>query len=148
MAALDTYHNAVEDATKTSYNVSTDDNQAKWIIQYWQNIPQSGAFSSMSSYGDRFIGLDLFSDNIYADNAAKWRDTGDNCYYKGRPYIYCMLHNFGGRSGLHGRLETTMDGYFEALAKGNNCQGIGATPRVQRPTPFSTICSLSSRGWT
>ena len=132
MAALDTYHNAVDDAAKTSYNVSTEDNQAKWIIQYWQNIPQSGAFSAMSSYGDRFIGLDLFSDNIYADNAAKWRTN----YYNGRPYIYCMLHNFGGRSGLHGRLETTMDGYFQALAKGNNCQGIGATPEGTETNPI------------
>ena len=136
MAALDTYHNAVDDATKTSYNVGADDNQAKWIIQYWQNIPQSGAFSAMSSYGDRFIGLDLFSDNIYAGNAAKWRDTGNACYYQGRPYIYCMLHNFGGRSGLHGRLETTMDGYFQALAKGNNCQGIGATPEGIETNPI------------
>ena len=136
MAALDTYHNAVDDTTKTSYNVGTDDNQAKWIIQYWQNIPQSGAFSAMSSYGDRFIGLDLFSDNIYADNAAKWRDTGSNCYYQGRPYIYCMLHNFGGRSGLHGRLETTMDGYFQALANNNNCQGIGATPEGTETNPI------------
>ena len=136
MAALDTYHNAVDDTTKTSYNVGTDDNQAKWIIQYWQNIPQSGAFSAMSNYGDRFIGLDLFSDNIYADNAAKWRDTGSNCYYQGRPYIYCMLHNFGGRSGLHGRLETTMDGYFQALANNNNCQGIGATPEGTETNPI------------
>lgn len=136
MAALDTYHNAVEDATKTSYNVGTDDNQAKWIIQYWQNIPQSGAFSAMSSYGDRFIGLDLFSDNIYAGNAAKWRDTGNACYYQGRPYIYCMLHNFGGRSGLHGRLETTMNGYFQALANNNNCQGIGATPEGTETNPI------------
>ena len=136
MAALDTYHNAVEDTTKTSYNVSTEDNQAKWIIQYWQNIPQSGAFSAMESYGDRFIGLDLFSDNIYAGNAAKWRDTGNACYYQGRPYIYCMLHNFGGRSGLHGRLETTMDGYFQALANNNNCQGIGATPEGTETNPI------------
>ena len=136
MAALDTYHNAVDDATKTSYNVGADDNQAKWIIQYWQNIPQSGAFSAMSSYGDRFIGLDLFSDNIYAGNAAKWRDTGNNCYYQGRPYIYCMLHNFGGRSGLHGRLETTMNGYFQALANNNNCQGIGATPEGTETNPI------------
>lgn len=136
MKHLDAYHNAVEDATKTSYNVSTEDNQAKWIIQYWQNIPQSGAFSAMSSYGDRFIALDLFSDNIYAGNAAKWRDTGSNCYYQGRPYIYCMLHNFGGRSGLHGRLETTMDGYFQALDNNNNCQGIGATPEGTETNPI------------
>ena len=129
MKELDNYYNGVSQADKTKNNV---DEQPKWIIQYWQGVPQSGAFSAMSSYGDRFIGLDLFADNIYANNAAKWRTD----YYKGRPYIYCMLHNFGGRSGLHGRLETTMDGYFQALAKGNNCQGIGATPEGTETNPI------------
>ncbi len=133
MAELDVYHDAVTAEDKEEYNVTT---QPKWIIQYWQGVPQSGAFSAMESYGDRFIGLDLFSDNIYAGNAAKWRDTGSNCHYQGRPYIYCMLHNFGGRSGLHGRLETTMDGYFQALANNNNCQGIGATPEGTETNPI------------
>jgi alpha-N-acetylglucosaminidase len=123
MVELDNYFNGVSQEEKVANNV---DELPKWIIQYWQGVPQSGAFSAMSRYGDRFIGLDLFADNIYADNAAKWRTN----YYNGRPYVYCMLHNFGGRSGLHGRLETTMNGYFEALAKGNNMQGVGATPRV------------------
>ena len=128
MVELDKYYTGVSAEDKTKNNV---DEQPKWIIQYWQGVPQSGAFSAMSSYGDRFIGLDLFADNIYADNAAKWRTD----YYQGRPYVYCMLHNFGGRSGMHGRLETTMDGYFQALAKGNNCQGIGATPEGTETNP-------------
>ena len=109
MAELDNYYNGVSTDDKTKFFV---DEQPKWMIQYWQGVPQEGAFSAMNSYGDRFIALDLFADNIYADNAAKWRTN----YYNGRPYIYCMLHNFGGRSGLHGRLETTLDGYFQALA--------------------------------
>lgn len=129
MAELDNYYNGVSTDDKTKFFV---DEQPKWMIQYWQGVPQSGAFSAMSSYGDRFIGLDLFADNIYADNAAKWR-TG---YYNGRPHIYCMLHNFGGRSGLHGRLETTLNGYFDAMAKNNNCQGIGATPEGTETNPI------------
>ena len=129
MAELDNYYNGVSTDDKTKFFV---DEQPKWMIQYWQGVPQSGAFSAMSSYGDRFIGLDLFADNIYADNAAKWRTN----YYNGRPYIYCMLHNFGGRSGLHGRLKTTLDGYFQAMAKGNNCQGIGATPEGTETNPI------------
>ncbi len=129
MVELDKYYTGVSAEDKTKNNV---DEQPKWIIQYWQGVPQEGAFSAMSSYGDRFIGLDLFADNIYAGNAAKWRTN----YYQGRPYVYCMLHNFGGRSGMHGRLETTMDGYFQALAKGNNCQGIGATPEGIETNPI------------
>ena len=136
MKHLDIYHDAVNNETKSTYRVNC---KAKWIIQYWQGIPETGAFSSMAvnDYSERFIGLDLFADNIYAGNAAKWREADiNNCYYKGRPYIYCMLHNFGGRSGLHGRLETTMDGYFQALAKNNNCQGIGATPEGTETNPI------------
>ena len=126
MVELDNYYNGVSQEDKTKNNV---DEQPKWIIQYWQGVPQSGAFSAMSSYGDRFIGLDLFSD---APGKAKWNSD----YYQGRPYIFCMLHNFGGRSGMHGRLESTMNDYFRALAKGNNCKGIGATPEGTETNPI------------
>ena len=126
MKHLDNYYNAVAAETKSSFNAPTE---PKWIIQYWQGVPQSGAFSSMSKYGDRFIGLDLFSD---APGKAQWNTN----YFQGRPYIFCMLHNFGGRSGLHGRLETTMNDYFRALAKGNNMQGVGATPEGTETNPI------------
>ena len=126
MVELDKYYNGVSQEDKAKNNV---DEAPKWIIQYWQGVPQSGAFSAMSSYGDRFIGLDLFSD---APGKAKWNSD----YYQGRPYIFCMLHNFGGRSGMHGRLESTMNDYFRALAKGNNCKGIGATPEGTETNPI------------
>ena len=126
MAELDNYFDKVDADVKSKYNV---DEQPKWIIQYWQGVPQSGAFSAMSGYGDRFIGLDLFSD---APGKAKWNTN----YFQGRPYIFCMLHNFGGRSGMHGRLESTMNDYFAAIAKGNNCQGIGATPEGTETNPI------------
>ena len=131
MVELDKHFGNVEQSVKDSYKVTKS---PSWIIQYWQGVPQSGAFTAMkdAGYTNRFIGLDLFADNIYADNAAKWRTN----YYDTCPYIYCMLHNFGGRSGLHGRLETTMDGYFQALAKNNNCQGIGATPEGTETNPI------------
>ncbi|MBQ5616651.1 MAG: alpha-N-acetylglucosaminidase N-terminal domain-containing protein, partial [Bacteroidaceae bacterium] len=131
MKELDNHFGNVEQNIKDTYKVTKS---PSWIIQYWQNVPQSGAFTAMKNagYASRFIGLDLFADNIYADNAAKWRTN----YYDTCPYIYCMLHNFGGRSGLHGRLETTMNGYFQALAKNNNCQGIGATPEGTETNPI------------
>ncbi|MBR4128233.1 MAG: alpha-N-acetylglucosaminidase C-terminal domain-containing protein [Bacteroidaceae bacterium] len=131
MVELDKHFGNVEQSVKDTYKVTQS---PSWMIQYWQGVPQSGAFTEMkkADYASRFIGLDLFADNIYADNAAKWRTN----YYDTCPYIYCMLHNFGGRSGLHGRLETTMDGYFQALAMNNNCQGIGATPEGTETNPI------------
>ena len=126
MKHLDNYYKEVTADTKNDFNAPAE---PKWIIQYWQGVPQSGAFSSMKNYGDRFIGLDLFSD---APGNAKWNTD----YFQGRPYIFCMLHNFGGRSGLHGRLETTMNDYFGALAKGNNMKGVGATPEGTETNPI------------
>ena len=132
MAELDNYYVNVSKENLTKYSAPE---KPKWIIQKWQSLPPGGVFSTMSGYPEykeRFIGLDLFADNIYAGNAAFWQGQ----FYAGCPYVYCMLHNFGGRSGMHGRLETTMDGYFQALAKGNNCQGIGATPEGIETNPI------------
>lgn len=132
MAELDNYYVNVSKENLTKYSAPE---KPKWIIQKWQSLPPGDVFSTMSGYPEykeRFIGLDLFADNIYAGNAAFWQGQ----FYAGCPYVYCMLHNFGGRSGMHGRLETTMDGYFQALAKGNNCQGIGATPEGIETNPI------------
>ena len=133
MAELDNYYE--ENVSKENLTKYSAPEKPKWIIQKWQNLPPGDVFSTMSGYPEykeRFIGLDLFADNIYAGNAAFWQGQ----FYAGCPYVYCMLHNFGGRSGMHGRLETTMDGYFQALAKGNNCQGIGATPEGIETNPI------------
>ena len=127
MESLDAYYDNVEKNVKDSYNAPE---KTKWIIQKWQSLPQKGAFTAMKErgYGDRFIGLDLFAD---APGKAEW----DNDFFSGCDFIFCMLHNFGGRSGLHGRLETVMTNYFRALEK-NDCMGIGATPEGIETNPI------------
>ena len=37
---------------------------------------------------------------------------------------------------MHGRIESTMNDYFRALAKGNNMQGVGATPEGTETNPI------------
>lgn len=126
MEALDTYYATVSAEEKSTYSVPE---KAKWVIQYWQGLPQQGAFDVMDDkYGDRFIALDLFSD---AQGKAKWNSD----YFRGCDFIFCMLHNFGGRSGMHGRLQTTMEDYFKALAK-SNMKGVGATPEGIETNPI------------
>lgn len=127
MESLDAYYDAVNEDVKTEYKAPE---KAKWIIQKWQSLPQQGAFTAMYNrgYGDRFIGLDLFAD---APGKAEW----DNDFFSGCDFIFCMLHNFGGRTGLHGRLEVVMTNYFEALKK-TDCMGIGATPEGSETNPI------------
>ena len=127
MESLDEYYDNVSEDVKTKYNAPE---KTKWIIQKWQALPQKEAFTAMANkgYGDRFIGLDLFAD---APGKAEWDDD----FFSDCDFIFCMLHNFGGRSGLHGRLETVMTNYFRALEK-DDCMGIGATPEGTETNPI------------
>lgn len=85
---------------------------AKWVIQNWGSNPLSQCFNTMSK-GSLLV-LNLFADAWGYKN------------YSGHDNIFCMLHNFGGRTGLHGRLESMAKNYLAATS--NSAQkGIGAT---------------------
>ena len=55
---------------------------------------------------DRMIVLDLISE---ATPAYEQTDS-----YHNKPYIWSVLHNFGGQIGLRGNLETVMKRPYEA----------------------------------
>ena len=128
MTQLDAYFDTEYAVTsKESYNVGKD---PKWFIHYHNGMPQSEAFSAMAkNYANRFIALDINAD--IASNSMWNNDT-----YNGYPYIFCMLNDFGGRNGMHGRMESTMNNYFNAIANDNSIQGIGATPEGIETNPI------------
>lgn len=90
---------------------------AVWVLQGWNENPRTEALEALK-HGDCIV-LDLFS-----EARPRWRDG-----YCGHDMIWCMLHNFGGRTGMHGRLSKVMDGWFNAVeAFPETMVGIGATP--------------------
>lgn len=96
---------------------------AKWVIQYWQ---WSGAQYNVLSNVEKgkLIVLDLFSD--------AHTHFGD---YQGHDAVYCMLHNFGGRTGFYGRLDKVMREFFALKGQYANIKGIGATPEAIETVP-------------
>lgn len=95
---------------------ANDDIDEKWVIQYWQwNADQYHVLDYVKK-GDLII-LDLFS-------------TAHTHFqeYKGHEAVYCMLPNFGGRSGFMGRFNGVIEGYFENKKMHPNIKGVGATP--------------------
>lgn len=99
--------------------------ESRWVIQSWQENPRKEALEAVPAGG--YLVLDLFS-----DGSPKWYEG-----YQGHDFAWCMLHNFGGRTGMHGRLKSTMEGYFEALEKHPSCmKGIGATPEGIETNPI------------
>lgn len=94
---------------------------AEWVIQSWQENPRRQLADTLDA-GDLIV-LDL-----YSEKTPKWnRGNG----YGKHDWVYCMLLNFGGNVGLHGRMDQLINGYYDAMAdtvNGRHLTGVGATP--------------------
>ena len=100
--------------------------QSTWVIQSWLDNPRKEALDTIPKGG--FLVLDLYSDGL-----AKWKEKG----YDGHDFVWCMLHNFGGKTGMHGRFEPMLQGYFDALERvPNDVKGVGATPEGLETCPI------------
>lgn len=102
---------------------ANDDINEKWVIQYWQWNDEQYYVLDQVEKGDLVI-LDLFS--------TAHTHFGE---YEGHDAVYCMLPNFGGRSGFMGRFNVVIDGYFENKNSHPNIKGIGATPEAIGSVP-------------
>ena len=96
-----------------------------WVAQDWDSNPKNEMLTGLNK--GELIVLDLFAE----------ADPHYSGGYSDHDYIYCMLLNFGGRVGLHGRFNKTIDGYYAALAaRGDEMVGIGATPEGAENNPM------------
>lgn len=109
--------------------------ESKWVIQFWQWSGAQYHVLDRVTKG-RLVVLDLFSD--------AHTHFGD---YKGHDAVYCMLANFGGRTGLFGRLTKIMEQYFAEKKQHGNIKGIGATPEAieQVPVLYDALFELAWR---
>jgi len=112
------------------------DPKAAWVLETWflrykrdfWKPSQSEAF--LDAVGDdQLIALDL-----YSEVDPYWQET--EAYY-GKPWIWNMLHNFGGRGNLFGNMERTASGPAEALhdPSSGNMTGIGLTMEAIEQNP-------------
>ena len=87
-----------------------------WVMQSWGRNPRKEALATVPKGG--LLLLDLFS-----DGRPRWHEG-----YEGHDFMWCMLHNFGGKIGMQGRLDDTINGYFDAVTKfPETMRGVGAT---------------------
>lgn len=88
----------------------------------------------------RMIVLDLFAET---EPIFSYTES-----FYGQPFIWCMLQNFGGNSGLFGSVESINSGPFNALHFPNSTLvGIGMTPEgiEQNPVMFELMSELAWR---
>ncbi len=101
---------------------------SQWVIQQWQwKDYQQKSLTAVPA--GRLLVLDLFSDGSPAFD-------GNNGYAP-QEAIFCAIPNFGGRSGLMGRLNNLTDNYFTYKAKYTSIKGVGAAPEAIEQTPVT-----------
>lgn len=101
---------------------------AVWVVQGWTENPRAELLAGVDK-GDIVV-LDLAS-----EIRPQWGDPDSPSPYvrtngyAPHDWMYCMLLNFGGNVGLHGRMDTVIDEYYKALnsAHGENLKGTGLT---------------------
>ncbi len=121
--------------TKLAEAMTAANADGQWVIQFWQ---WSGAQYHVLSkvQKGKLIVLDLYSD--------AHTHFGD---YQGHDAIYCMIPNFGGRTGFFGRLSKIMTEYFNEKGRHSNVKGVGATPEAieQVPVLYDALYELPWR---
>lgn len=88
----------------------------------------------------RMIVLDLFAESVPAYNFTQ--------SFYGQPFIWCMLHNFGGNNGLFGAVERVNAGPFDAQKfPGSTLVGLGIAPEgiEQNPAIYELMAELAWR---
>ena len=101
---------------------------SQWVIQQWQwSATQKYSLTAVPE--GRLIVLDLFSDGSPAFD-------GYNGYAP-QDAVFCAIPNFGGRSGLMGRLQNVTDNYFKFKGQYASIKGIGTAPEAIEQTPVT-----------
>lgn len=121
--------------------------EAVWVVQAWQANPRPKMIDSLPA-GDVIV-LDLFSESRpqWGEPESVWRRPDGFGRHK---WIYCMLLNFGGNVGLHGKLNYVAEGFGDARRHphaGQTLTGVGMTPEgiENNPVMFELLTELPWR---
>ena len=120
--------------------------KAVWVAQAWQANPRQKMIENLPA-GDLIV-LDLF-----AESRPQWGGPGSTWYRKEgfgkHDWLYCMLLNYGGNVGLHGKMKHVIDEFYKAKTSsfGKTMKGVGMTMEgsENNPVMFELLCELPWR---
>ena len=120
--------------------------KAVWVAQAWQANPRQKMIENLPA-GDLIV-LDLF-----AESRPQWGDPESTWYRKEgfgkHDWLYCMLLNYGGYVGLHGKMKHVIVEFYKAKTSsfGKTMKGVGMTMEgsENNPVMFELLCELPWR---
>jgi len=122
------------------------DPEAIWVMQGWFLVndrafwkpPQARAFFDAIPQESSIV-LDL-----WGEVAPVWKVTES---FYGHQFVWCMLHNFGGRPGLYGKLHTMLQDLVKTKLHNKNMIGIGLSPEAieNNPVAYELLLEMTWR---
>ncbi len=153
--SMDPFHEASDDATldyakagqKLLATMKRTNKDAVWVLQGWNENPRQDMLDALPE-GDIIV-LDLFSECSpkFGAPSIGWRPDG----YGRHNWLFCLLENFGGNMGLHGRMDQLIENFKLATSPNTNLQnarkhlkGMGFTPEGigNNPIMFELMSEL------
>ncbi|MCH5327862.1 MAG: alpha-N-acetylglucosaminidase [Coprobacter sp.] len=116
---------------------------ATWVIQAWGGNPRPEMIDALPA-GSLLV-LDLSS-----ESQPQWGDTASGGTrpdgFGGHDWLWCMLLNYGGNVGLHGKMQHVADAFFQAKDSpfGQSLCGMGLTMEgiENNPVMYELVCEL------
>lgn len=119
---------------------------SSWVIQAWQGNPKMEMIDGLPT-GDVVV-LDLTSESRpqWGDPVSPWYRKDGYGYHD---WIYCLLLNYGGVSGIYGNMDRMISSYYMAKKEhnGRNIRGVGATMEgiENNPSQYELLYELPWR---
>lgn len=120
--------------------------RAAWVVQAWGTNPRPQMIRDLPA-GDMVV-LDLFSESRpqWGDPASSWyREEG----FGQHDWLFCMLLNYGGNVGLHGKMAHLIEEFYKAKDSsfGKILKGVGMTMEgiENNPVMYELLCELPWR---
>lgn len=120
--------------------------RAAWVVQAWGANPRPQMIRNLPA-GDMVV-LDLFSESRpqWGDPASSWyRKEG----FEQHDWLFCMLLNYGGNVGLHGKMAHLIEEFYKAKDSsfGKTLKGVGMTMEgiENNPVMYELLCELPWR---
>ncbi|KAJ6784599.1 hypothetical protein PWT90_10230 [Aphanocladium album] len=117
-------------SAKTYHGITAANPAAIWLMQGW--LFYSGQSFWNQERIESYLGGpprrdDMLLLDVFSEYQPQWQRTKS---YAGRPWIWCQLHDFGGRQALYGAVSNVTEKAVAARAESDSLVGYGLTPEA------------------
>ncbi len=135
----DAVANAKVHATAAYTGINRTDPKAIWYYQGWI---LGGQFSYIKGLTEAVMQGRLVISDMWCEGGQSsgiWKSNNDFSFF-GAPFIWGVLHNFGGNVGMWGDVSSLNTGPFDAFVNASSVAGVGMFPEgIDQNSPFYTF---------